>query len=227
MKTKYNILLFFVLSIPLTIYSQYALGGDVYFKGTVGYGFVEDKLFTGIDLTLNDGTIKDIYISPGGGLNIEWGMGLHISSTLKTELDIAYQYSGDRFGNGTVLFRKFPVGIALVKEYQKHDSYLLYGKVGLLAILYPHYFDEVYYDDGESNYIIDYQNSFGGQVGMGLMRRIESERIYFFIEGKYIFGKNLIWKSATENDIKSEPLPTFGSLNSNGLFLNIGLGYYY
>ena len=227
MKSLLIKLLFIIIFIPVALFSQYALGGDVYFKGTVGYGVISDKIFTGIDITMEDGTINDIFISPGGGINIEWGLGLHISSTLKTEMEIAYQYSGDRFSNGTVLFRKFPVGITLVKEYQKHDSYLLYGKVGLLAILYPHYFDEVYYDDGESNYIIDYQNSFGGQVGMGLMRRIESERIYFFIEGKYIFGKNLIWKSATENDIKSEPLPTFVSLNSNGLFLNIGLGYYY
>ena len=109
MKTKYNILLFFILSIPITIYSQYALGGDVYFKGTVGYGVMSEEIFTGIDITMEDGTINDIFITPGGGINIEWGMGLHISSTIKTELDISYQYSGDRFSNGTVLFRKFPV----------------------------------------------------------------------------------------------------------------------
>ena len=151
------------------------------------------------------------------------GNGLHISSTIKTELDISYQYSGDRFSNGTVLFRKFPVGIALIIEYQKHDSYLLYGKVGLLAILTLKYFDEL---DG-SKFIINYHNSYGAQMGLGLMRRIESERIYFFIEGKYVFGKNLSWKSATLDDVESTLSPTFESLNSNGLFLNIGLGYYY
>lgn len=227
MKTKYNILLFFILSIPITIYSQYALGGDVYFKGTVGYGVMSEEIFTGIDITMEDGTINDIYISPGGGINIEWGMGLHISPTLKTEMDISYQYSGDRFSNGTVLFRKFPVGVSLIKEYQRNETYLLYGKIGLLAILTPKYFDEVNYDDGETNWEINYHNSFGGQVGIGLMRRLESERIYFFIEGKYVFGKNLSWKSATLDDVDNTPSPTFESLNSNGLFLNIGLGYYY
>lgn len=33
--------LFLILFIPLTVYSQYAIGGDVYFKGTAGYGFVQ------------------------------------------------------------------------------------------------------------------------------------------------------------------------------------------
>ena len=213
----------FVIIIPVLVYSQYATSGDVYFKGTVGYGFVDEKLFTGIDITLDDGTINDIYISPGGGLNIEWGMGLHISSTLKTEIDITYQYSGDRFGNGTVIFRKFPMGVALVKEYQRNESYLLYGKLGILAIFNPKYFDEL---EG-SKFSINYHNSYGGQIGIGLMRRIESQRVYYFVEGKYVFGKNLNWKSSTLDDIDSTPSLTFESLNSNGLFLNIGIGYYY
>jgi len=213
----------YVLFIPLLLFAQYATDGDVYFKGTVGYGFVNEKLFTGIDITLNDGTIKDIYISPGGGLNIEWGMGLHISSTLKTEFDVTYQYSGDRFSNGTVIFRKFPIGVALVKEFQRNDSYLLYSKLGVLAIFNPKYFDEL---DG-SKFNINYKNSFGGQIGVGLMRRIESKKVYYFIEGKYVFGKNLNWKSAILDDIESIPSSTFESLNSNGIFLNIGLGYYY
>ena len=214
---------FLVFILPVLVYSQYATGGDVYFKGTVGYGFVDEKLFTGIDITLDDGTINDIYISPGGGLNIEWGMGLHISSTLKTEIDITYQYSGDRFGNGTVIFRKFPMGVALVKEYQRNESYLLYGKLGILAIFNPKYFDEL---EG-SKFSINYHNSYGGQIGVGLMRRIESQKVYYFVEGKYVFGKNLNWKSSTLNDVESTPSLTFESLNSNGLFLNIGIGYYY
>ena len=227
MKNELKKRFFLIILIPITIYSQYAIGGDIYFKGTAGYGFVNEELFTGIDITMEDGTINDIFISPGGGLNIEWGMGLHISSTLKTEMDISYQYSGDRFGNGTVIFRKFPVGITLVKEYQKHDSYLLYGKVGLFTILFPQYFDEVNYDDGKSSWEIDYHGSYGGQVGIGLMRRIESESVYFFIEGKYVFGKNLNWKSATLDEVDSTPSLSFESLNINGVFLNIGIGYYY
>lgn len=216
-----KILILFLL--PIVAFSQYADGGDIYFKGTVGYGFVDEQLFTGIDITMNDGTINYIDISPGGGLNIEWGMGLHITPTLKTEFDVTYQYSGDRFSNGTVLFRKFPISFALVKEYQKHESYLLYGKLGVLAFLAPKYFDEV---DG-SERSINYHNSYGGQIGVGLMRRVESENVYFFIEGKYIFGKNLNWKSATFDDIESTPSAKFKSLNSDGIFLNIGLGYYY
>ncbi|NHZ85375.1 MAG: hypothetical protein GWP19_05785 [Planctomycetia bacterium] len=208
---------------PISIYSQYAISGDVYFKGTVGKGFVNEQVFTGISITLEDGTIDDIYISPGGGLNIEWGMGLHISSTLKTEFDVTYQYSGDKFGNGTVLFRKFPISLALIKEYQRNESYLLYGKVGALAILTPKYFDEI---DG-SKFRINYHNTYAGQIGIGLMRRIESERVYFFFEGIYVFSKNLNWKSATLDDVESTPSPTFKSLNNNGIFLNIGLGYYY
>ena len=223
MKMFNNKLFFLILIIPMSIYSQYAIDGDVYFKGTVGYGFVDEQLFTGIDITMNDGTINDIYISPGGGLNIEWGIGLHITPTLKTEFDVTYQSSGDRFENGTVLFRKFPISFALVKEYQKHESYLLYGKAGVLAFLAPTYFDEL---DG-SRFSIDYHNSYGGQIGIGLMRRIESEKVYFFIEGKYVFGKNLNWQSATLDDIESTPSATFESLNSNGIFLNIGIGYYY
>jgi len=213
----------FVIIIPVLVYSQYATSGDVYFKGTVGYGFVDEKLFTGIDITLDDGAINDIYISPGGGLNIEWGMGLHISSTLKTEIDVTYQYSGDRFGNGTVIFRKFPMGVALVKEYQRNESYLLYGKLGILAIINPKYFDEL---EG-SKFSINYHNSYGGQIAIGLTRRIESQKVYYFVEGKYVFGKNLDWKSSTLNDVESTPSLTFESLNSNGLFLNIGIGYYY
>lgn len=216
-------ILFLLLFIPIAAYSQYAISGDVYFKGTVGYGFVDEKLFTGIDITLNDGTINDIYISPGGGLNIEWGMGLHISPSLKTEIDVTYQYSGDRFNNGTVLFRKFPISFALVKEYQKHESYLLYGKLGVLAFLAPKYFDEV---DG-SKRSINYHNSYGGQIGVGLMRRIESERVYVFIEGKYVFGKNLNWKSARLDDVDYPPSESFKSINNKGVFLNVGLGYYY
>jgi len=154
-------------------------------------------------------------------------MGLHISPTIKTEVDIAYQYSGDRFSNGTVLFRQFPVGVALVKEFQRTESYLLYSKVGILAILSPKYFDEVSYDDGESNWVINYHNSFGGQVGIGLMRRLESENVYYFIEGKYVFGKNLNWKTFTGDEVDDTLSSTFESLNSNGIFINIGLGYYY
>ncbi len=207
----------------MSIYSQYAISGDVYFKGTVGKGFVDEQVFTGISITMEDGTIDDIYISPGGGLNIEWGMGLHISSTLKTEFDVTYQYSGDKFSNGTVLFRKFPISLALIKEYQRNESYLLYSKVGVLAILTPKYFDEL----NGSKFRINYHNSYAGQIGIGLMRRIESERVYFFIEGKYIFSKNLNWKSATLDEIDSTPSSTFKSLNNNGIFLNVGLGYYY
>jgi hypothetical protein len=223
MKNFLTKIIFLLLFIPITIYSQYAISGDIYFKGTVGYGIISEKLFTGIDITMNDGTINDIYISPGGGLNIGWGMGLHITSTLKTEVDVMYQYSGDKFSNGTVLFRKFPISFTLVKEYQKNESYLLYGKIGALAILTPKYFDEL---DG-SKFRISYHNSYAGQIGMGLVRRIESERVYYFIEGIYVFGKDLNWKSATLDDIENVPSPTFESLNSNGIFLNIGLGYYY
>ena len=208
---------------PIFIYSQYAISGDVYFKGTAGKGFVNEQVFTGISITMEDGTIDDIYISPGGGLNIEWGMGLHISSTIKTEFDVTYQYSGDKFSNGTVLFRKFPISLALIKEYQRNESYLLYGKVGVLAILTPKYFDEI----NGSKFRIDYHNTYAGQIGIGLMRRIESERVYFFIEGIYVFSKNLNWKSATLDDVESAPSPTFESLNNNGIFLNIGIGYYY
>lgn len=223
MNNFFSKLFFLILALPISTYSQYAIGGDVYFKGTVGYGFVEHKLFTGIDITMEDGTINDIYISPGGGLNFEWGMGLHISSTLKSEVDVAYQYSGDKFSNGTVLFRKFPISFALVKEYQKNESYLLYGKIGVLAILSPKYSDEL---DG-SKYNIDYHNSYGGQIGVGLMRRIESEKVYFSIEGKYVFGKNLNWKSARLDDVAYPPSESFKSINNSGIFLNIGLGYYY
>jgi len=213
----------FVLLIPVLVYTQYATGSDLYFKGTVGYGFVQEKLYTGVRIR-EDGIItKEIYISPGGGKNIEWGMGVHISSSLKTEVDVAYQYSGDRFNNGTVLFRRFPVGLSLVKEYQRDDSYLLYGKIGISGILTPKYSDEL---DG-SKYNIDYNNSYGGQLGVGLVRRIESERVYFFIEGKYIFAKNLQWQSAKLDDVDYPPSESFKSLNNNGIFLNIGLGYYY
>lgn len=216
-------ILFLILFIPLTVYSQYAIGGDVYFKGTAGYGFVQEKLYTGVRIREEGVITKEIYISPGGGKNIEWGMGLHISSTLKTEVDITYQYSGDRFSNGTVLFRKFPISFALVKEYQRHESYLLYGKIGALAILTPKYSDEL----NRSKYNIDYHNSYGGQIGVGLMRRIESERVYVFIEGKYVFGKNLNWKSARLDDVDYPPSESFKSINNKGVFLNVGLGYYY
>lgn len=215
--------LFLILFIPLTVYSQYAIGGDVYFKGTAGYGFVQEKLYTGVRIREEGVITKEIYISPGGGKNIEWGMGLHISSTLKTEVDITYQYSGDRFSNGTVLFRKFPISFALVKEYQRHESYLLYGKIGALAILTPRYSDEL----NRSKYNIAYHNSYGGQIGVGLMRRIESERVYVFIEGKYVFGKNLNWKSARLDDVDYPPSESFKSINNKGVFLNVGLGYYY
>lgn len=215
--------LFLILFIPLTVYSQYAIGGDVYFKGTAGYGFVQEKLYTGVRIREEGVITKEIYISPGGGKNIEWGMGLHISSTLKTEVDITYQYSGDRFSNGTVLFRKFPISFALVKEYQRHESYLLYGKIGALAILTPKYSDEL----NRSKYNIDYHNSYGGQIGVGLMRRIEGERVYVFIEGKYVFGKNLNWKSARLDDVDYPPSESFKSINNKGVFLNVGLGYYY
>lgn len=215
--------LFLILFIPFTVYSQYAIGGDVYFKGTAGYGFVQEKLYTGVRIREEGVITKEIYISPGGGKNIEWGMGLHISSTLKTEVDITYQYSGDRFSNGTVLFRKFPISFALVKEYQRHESYLLYGKIGALAILTPKYSDEL----NRSKYNIDYHNSYGGQIGVGLMRRIESERVYVFIEGKYVFGKNLNWKSARLDDVDYPPSESFKSINNKGVFLNVGLGYYY
>lgn len=218
-------ILFIIMIISGTIYSQYAISGDIYFKGIAGYGFVEDKLYSGIRIR-EDGIItKEIYISPGGGLNIEWGVGVHISSSLKTEFDVAYQYSGDRFNNGTVLFRKFPVGLSLVKEYQKHESYLLYGKIGVLAILTPKYSDEL----DRIKYNIDYHNSYGGQIGVGLMRRIKSQKAYFFIEGNYVFGKNLNWKSAKldDVDIDSPLLESFKSINNNGIFLNVGLGYYY
>ncbi len=175
MNTYTKLLILFML--PIVAFSQYADGGDIYFKGTVGYGFVQEKLYTGVRIR-EDGIItKEIYISPGGGKNIEWGMGIHISSSLKTELDVAYQYSDDRFNNGTVLFRKFPLSFAIVKEYQRHESYLLYGKIGILGIFTPKYSDEL----NGSKYKIDYHNSYGGQIGVGLMRRIESEKAYFFI----------------------------------------------
>lgn len=221
MNTYMKILILFLL--PIVAFSQYADGGDIYFKGTVGYGFVQEKLYTGVRIR-EDGVItKEIYISPGGGKNIEWGMGLHITPTLKTEVDISYKYSGDRFSNGTVLFRKFPISFALVKEYQRHESYLLYGKIGILGILTPKYSDEL----NGGKYNIDYHNSYGGQIGVGLMRRIESQKAYFFIEGNYVFGKNLNWKSAKLDDVDYPPSESFKSLNNNGIFLNIGLGYYY
>ena len=221
MKNLFKI--FYLLFIPVLVFSQYATEGDVYFKGTVGYGFVQEKLYTGVRIREEGVITKEIYISPGGGKNIEWGMGVHISSSLKTELDVSYQYSGDRFNNGTVLFRKFPIGFALVKEYQRNESYLLYGKIGLLSILTPKYSDEI----NGSKYNIDYNNSYGGQIGVGLMRRIESQNVYFFIEGKYIFAKNLQWQSAKLDDVDYPPSESFKSINNNGIFLNIGLGYYY
>ncbi len=55
---------FLILIIPISIYSQYAISGDVYFKGTVGKGFVTEKVFSGISITMEDGIIDDIYISP-------------------------------------------------------------------------------------------------------------------------------------------------------------------
>lgn len=56
-------ILFLILFIPLTVYSQYAIGGDVYFKGTAGYGFVQEKLYTGVRIREEGVITKEIYIS--------------------------------------------------------------------------------------------------------------------------------------------------------------------
>ena len=58
-------------------------------------------------------------------------------------------------------------------------------------------------------------------------RRLDLDELVSFIEGKYGFGKNLNWKSATLDEVDSTPSLSFESLNINGVFLNIGIGYYY
>ena len=99
----------------------------------------------------------------------------------------------------------------------------MYGKIGVLEILTPKYSDEL----NGSKYNIDYKSAPGGHIGIGLTRRRESEKIFFFIEGNYIFGKKLNWKSAKLDDIDKEPSESFKSLKNEGVFINIGLGYYY
>ena len=216
-----------LILIPYFSFAQYAEGGEVYFKGVAGYGIKSEGIDTGIGITEEDGNYKEIYIYPGGGLNIEWGMGVHITSSLRTEIEVSYQSSGDRFGNGSVIFRKFPAGLSIVKEYQNHPSYLLYFKTGLLGIFTPKYFDELHAENEVNRLNVDYKSSIAGQIAIGLMRRIESEKLNIFVELKYVTGQDLEWKSATLNKKSFEISDEYRSLPNKGLFLNVGLGYYY
>ena len=63
-----NYLKLLLLSIPIFCYAQYAEGGDVYFKGVAGYGIKSEGIDTGISIAKEDGSLKDIFIYPGGGL---------------------------------------------------------------------------------------------------------------------------------------------------------------
>ena len=81
------------------------------------------------------------------------------------------------------------------------EKYLLYGKFGAVAIFTPKYADEL----NESTFTINYKNSFGGQIGIGLMRRIESEKVFFYIELNHIFAIQNEWESALSNDVDEEP----------------------
>jgi len=217
-----KILLIGIAFIPGLILAQYPEEGDVYFKGIAGYGFFDERVFTGIEKIVDSGKSQKVYIRPGGGLNLSIGGGVHITQGLRAEVDFSYQSSGDNFGNGEAIFRKYPLSVSILQGFYLYEVVNIYGGIGGSLIFGSKYIDQIEDTTTEINYKITY--AVLGKVGFRYQP--QSNRAFFFGEASYFFGKELN-PADGELDGIPELSNKFASLGINGLYIGAGLGYYY
>jgi hypothetical protein len=204
------------------IQAQYPEDGDVYFKGFAGYGFFDEKVFTGIEKIVDGGNPEKVYINPGGGLNISIGGGVHLTQGLRIETDFSYQYSGDNFENGEAIFRKYPLSVSILHGIYLREDFNIYGGLGGSLIFGSKYMDQIENTSTEINYKLTY--AVFGKVGFRFQP--QNNRAFFFGEASYFVGKKL---NPAEGELDGIPELTknIAHLGINGIYIGAGIGYYY
>jgi len=200
--------------------AQYAEEGDLYFKSSAGYGFGERDLKTG---WLDDSGNR-IFVKPGGGFHIDVGGGVHINPTLSLEVDFAYQTSWKNLSNLQIVFKKTPLTIRLKQSIPLFSDFQVYGTAGVQAIFSGSYVNKevvtVFSSETEK---VKYKIALAGQFGAGFQYQREAADVFFFGEARYIKGNELKAKSVTFNNVEDKNY----NVNINGVYLLLGLGYYY
>ncbi len=203
--------------------AQYAEEGDLYFKSSAGYGFGEEDIKT----CWLDDSGDLILMKPGGGFHIDVGGGVHINPTLSLEVDFAYQSSWKNLDNIQIVFKKTPLTIKLKQSLPLFHNFQVYGTVGAQAIFSAGYNDKHIVAIFENETIKrKYKIALAGQLGTGFQYQRENADVFFFGEARYVKGNQLEARSITYNYAEDEkPLPP--KVNINGVYLVLGLGYYY
>lgn len=192
-------------------------------KGTIGFGIGFDKIFTGYYKIMND-NYEDIYIYPGGGVNVDANFGYNLTSSIKVELGIGYQSSGV-FAPRTdeeVTFSRVPLTLTLTYEIPSRRSYQIYIGAGPGIYLSPEYKIVV----GQSRANVNYNSSFGLHGLVGVIKQNKNKPFFFFGELRYVGVFNYEWNEASVTGYALIPTE-IANLGGNGIFINFGMGYYF
>ena len=216
-------MLFVILFTPIVLSAQNAEEGDLYFRSSAGYGFGEEDIKTD---WLDDSGDR-IFMKPGGGFNIDVGGGVHINSTLSLEVDFAYQSSWKNLDNIQIVFKKTPLTIKLKQSLHLFRDFQGYGTTGAQVIFSAAYNDKytvaIFENETKKR---KYKVALAGQLGAGFQYQREDADVFFFGEARYVKGNQLEAKSIKYNDVEDENDST-PKVNINGVYLVLGLGYYY
>lgn len=204
--------------VPKSAVSQYKF----YLKGTLGFGVGFEKISSGFEkIYEGDRESEEIFIYPGGGINIEGGFGYLIIPALKAELGIGYQASGTSAEDDKVSFYRGVLTLSLIYEFQSKSSIHFYIGAGPGMYFSPAYTAEV----GSSRAEITYDPSFGLHGLAGIVSQKEGKPLFYFGEIRLAGLIKYNWNKATFVNYPSYITSNFLEMSGNGVFINFGIGY--
>lgn len=195
-----------------------------YLKGILGFGIGFEKISSGAyKIYEDDREPEEINIYPGGGINIDGIFGYKIIPALNVELGIGYQSSGSSIKDDEVSFHRAILSLSLIHEFESKSSIHFYIGGGSGIYFSPNYKLEI----GNLRAEIKYDPSFGLHGLAGIAKRTKGKNLFYFGEIRFVGLINYKWNEATFVNYSFIPTSKFHELSGNGIFINVGIGYYF
>jgi len=192
--------------------SQGMVAQKLYAGGAIGGGVGFSNFWAA---TLSNG--KKIYIYPGGGVDIHVVIGYKLMPQLKLELTAAYQSSGTAVSNGSVSFKRYPLGLQLLYAFQSSKKWKIYLGGGPVMFIGPSYKEKI--DSRE--FYVDYNSSLGATAKIGMSTDGPGQRSFMFIEAAYMGAFGYKWNGASFS-----PPYVLRELSGHGIYFNFGYVFY-
>lgn len=194
-----------------------AKSNRLYVNGSSGFGLGFSKVLVAYRYNIEGEKTGEINIQPGGGLSFQAGIGYRLMDELRFELGIGYQFSGDSASNGSYYFSCIPIS-AEIKYVFPGDSFRLFAGAGPVVFLGANLDAK----QDQWNGYVSYNSPFGILVEIGTISKKTGKSMYWWGSLGYMgaFG-GYKWK-----DADFYPVSRLREMSAQGIFFNIGLGYF-